>query len=99
MANIQALCWLRYDLRLADNPALTAAIKAGSTVAVYILDESTPRPLGGASRWWLHYSLQELQKTCAARNIPLILKRGDPSILIPALMKQSGAAEDRKSVV
>ncbi len=37
------IVWFRDDLRLADNPALAAAIARGSPlVAVYILDDETP---------------------------------------------------------
>ena len=57
--------WFRDDLRLSDNPALTAAIACGSPlVAVYILNDETPGSwrLGGAARWWLHHSLAALGK-------------------------------------
>jgi len=34
-----AIVWFRQDLRLADNPALLAAIESGRTILpVYILD-------------------------------------------------------------
>ena len=55
-----SLVWLRDDLRLADNPALRAAIDRDEPlVMLYVLDEESPgiRPLGGAARWWLHHSL------------------------------------------
>uniref|UniRef100_UPI0013A588FC deoxyribodipyrimidine photo-lyase n=1 Tax=Salmonella enterica TaxID=28901 RepID=UPI0013A588FC len=44
-----SIVWLRDDLRLADNPALTAAVTRGAPiVVVYLLDEVSPgiRPLG-----------------------------------------------------
>ncbi|MGB1157715.1 MAG: deoxyribodipyrimidine photo-lyase, partial [Alphaproteobacteria bacterium] len=47
-----ALVWFRHDLRLADNPALNAAVAwGGPVVCVYVLDDETPGPwaLGGAS--------------------------------------------------
>ena len=50
-----SLVWLRDDLRLADNPALRAAIDRDEPlVMLYVLDEESPgiRPLGGAARWW-----------------------------------------------
>lgn len=38
-----ALVWLRDDLRLADNPALRAAIDHGGDVTVvYVLDDESP---------------------------------------------------------
>jgi len=58
-----ALVWLRDDLRLADQPALSAAAASGRPVlCLYLFDngDSAGRALGGASRWWLHHSLAAL---------------------------------------
>jgi deoxyribodipyrimidine photo-lyase len=82
---VTALVWLRDDLRLADNPALTAATEGGRPVAVlYCLDEISPgiRPLGGAARWWLAGSLARLGEALAKRNVPLILKRGPAGAVV-----------------
>lgn len=73
------LVLFRDDLRVADNPALHAAVSSGNTVtALFVLDEVSPgiRPLGGASRWWLHESLQSLRSDLAELKIPLVLRRG-----------------------
>lgn len=76
----KVLYWLRQDLRLHDNPALTHAAKQGTVTPVFILDEST-RPLGGASKWWLHHSLQALQK-----HLPdLTFLQGNATEIIPTL--------------
>ena len=86
-----SLVWFRQDLRLSDNPALTHAAKLGSIVPVYVLDETPApagRPLGGASRWWLHHSLKALAKSLGG----LILLRGDPADVLPALIAQTGAS-------
>ncbi len=87
--------WLRDDLRLADNPALTAAAERGNPlVVVYVLDEvgSGIRPLGGASRWWLHHSLVALDASLRERGGSLVLRRGAASDVIPALVAELGAA-------
>lgn len=88
-----ALVWLRDDLRLADNPALSAAAAGGRPVSVvYVLDEGGGRrPLGGASRWWLHHSLAALSDRLGEFGVPLILRRGDPARVIPALAAEVGA--------
>ena len=55
--------WFRQDLRTHDLPGLAAAAATGRPlIACYILDDETPGDwrLGGASRWWLHHSLQAL---------------------------------------
>jgi deoxyribodipyrimidine photo-lyase len=48
-----ALVWLRDDLRIADNPALAAAVASRREIVVlFVLDDASPglRPLGGAAR-------------------------------------------------
>ncbi len=84
------IVWLRQDLRTADNPALSAAVKLGEVLPVYILDDATPppyRPPGAASRWWLHHSLAALEQRLGG----LHLLRGDPRRLLPELARRTGA--------
>lgn len=57
------IVWFRQDLRIADHPALLAAIETGQSILpVYILDDDNAgdHAMGGASRWWLHHSLKAL---------------------------------------
>ncbi|MDX6749624.1 deoxyribodipyrimidine photo-lyase [Geminicoccaceae bacterium 1502E] len=89
-----ALVWFRRDLRLADNPALVAAMRSGRPVlAVFVLDEESPggRPPGGASRWWLHHSLEGLAAALKERDVPLVLRRGPAEREIRALAAETGA--------
>ncbi len=86
--------WLRDDLRLADNPALTAAVERNApTVVVYLLDDVSPgiRPLGGASRWWLHHSLAALAASLEGIGGRLVLRRGAAADEIPRLVAETGA--------
>jgi deoxyribodipyrimidine photo-lyase len=86
-----AIVWLRDDLRLADNPALTAAAERGEPVVLlYLLEEGDEaiRALGAASRWWLHHSLSALAEST---NAHLVLKRGRAEQVIPALVAETGA--------
>lgn len=81
------LVWFRQDLRIADNPALHHAHQKGPVVGLYVLDETQgehARPLGAASRWWLHHSLESLAKDLGS----LILVRGDPLELVPKLARE-----------
>lgn len=60
------IVWFRQDLRLADNPALLEAVKKKHPIIpVYVLDDMNAGAwkMGGASRWWLHHSLQALQES------------------------------------
>ncbi len=90
-----ALVWLRDDLRLADQPALAAAIASGAPViCLYVFDEESPglRPLGGASRWWLHHSLKALEASFAAIGGRLDILRGRAGDLVPAVARAAGAS-------
>lgn len=93
MPSRPALLWFRQDLRLADNPALAAARKTGAPIIpVYILDESLAHPPGGASRWWLHHSLEALSAELEKLGAALILRRGAATEIIPALADETNAA-------
>jgi deoxyribodipyrimidine photo-lyase len=91
-----ALVWFCRDLRLADNPALTAAAGGGRPVLpVYVLDEAAAGRWapGGAARWWLHHSLAALAGALEARGAPLHLARGRAEVVLPALAQAADAAE------
>lgn len=80
-----SLVWFRDDLRLADNPALCAAVERGEpVVALFILDEESPgvRPLGGAARWWLHHSLASHGARLREHGVELVLRRGPSDRLV-----------------
>lgn len=81
-----SLYWFRDDLRLGDNPALAAAVAHGPVLCLYVLDEAQQRrQLGGASRWWLSRSLAALSSELQAKGGELVLMRGDPAEIIPAV--------------
>ncbi|MGI4959916.1 MAG: cryptochrome/photolyase family protein [Janthinobacterium lividum] len=89
-----ALLWLRQDLRLADNHALHAALaEADHVLPVFVLDQDAGRQWapGGASLWWLHHSLASLGSAYAKLGTRLILRRGDASVIIPELARETGA--------
>ena len=90
-----SIVWFRDDLRLADNPALWAAVDRGEpTVALYVLDEESPgiRPLGGASRWWLHHSLVSLAERLRERGVTLVLRRGAAERVVRQTVEEIGAS-------
>ena len=99
-ADPPVIFWFRQDLRLADNPGLTAAIATGRPVLpVYILDDEALGPWrpGGASRWWLHHSLVSLGKDLSrlaghadSRRV-LVLRREDTETALRSLIDQTGA--------
>lgn len=88
------LIWLRDDLRLDDNPALAAgAAGDGPLTVVYVLDEESPgiRPLGGATKWWLHHSLESLAADLKEAGNRLLLRRGRADRVIRDLAGETGA--------
>ncbi len=92
MSDERVVFWFRQDLRLTDNPAFTAAVKAGSVIPVYILDDvnAGQYKMGSASRVWLHYSLLALDKALEGK---LCLFVGDAKKVLTALLKQEGVKE------
>jgi deoxyribodipyrimidine photo-lyase len=88
------ILWFRQDLRLADNPALSAAAASKRPIiALYILDDVTPGrwAMGAASRWWLAGSLVSLARSLAARGLRLILRQGEAGKVLEALAHESKA--------
>ena len=88
------IVWFRQDLRLEDNPALTAAIHTGRPVIpLFIWDLSKqPWSLGAASRWWLHYSLISLKTELKEIGLNLILQQShSPLQVILSLAKETNA--------
>ena len=82
--------WFRQDLRLADNPALVDACGRGEIIPIYILDDENADSwkIGGASRWWLHHALEDLNRSL---NQGLQLYKGEASAILSVLAHQTGA--------
>lgn len=87
------IVWFRQDLRLHDNPALEYALRHGSMLPIYILDDESSEQwkLGGASRWWLHHSLKALAECLKHYGHQLQLFVGDPVRIIPSVIQQTKA--------
>ena len=86
------IVWFRQDLRLADNPALLAAGATGRPlIPLYIWDEAPAWPPGGASKWWLHGSLEKLAAALAKRGAPLTLRRGQAAAALDQVIAETGA--------
>ena len=61
-----AIMWFRRDLRIRDNAALLAAASGGRPVIPVYVASGLDR--GGASRWWLHHSLNSLDSALVNRR-------------------------------
>jgi deoxyribodipyrimidine photo-lyase len=90
-----AIVWFRRDLRLADNPALSAALRMHDAVLpiyVHAPDEEAPWQPGAASRWWLHHSLAALAADLARRGAGLHLAEGPSLDTLRRLVAATGAS-------
>ncbi|MEG3191189.1 cryptochrome/photolyase family protein [Lysobacter sp. D1-1-M9] len=89
-----ALVWFRNDLRLADNPALQAALEGGYVpVPVYIHapeEHGTWAP-GAASNAWRHRSLAALDADLVARGSRLRRFFGPSMASLQTLVAATGA--------
>jgi deoxyribodipyrimidine photo-lyase len=99
------LVWFHRDLRLADNPALTAAVASGRPVVpVYVHDDDGHDDDGhgggghggggrdgAAARWWLHHSLMALSQSLGILGTPLVVRRGSVPAVLDALVHETGA--------
>lgn len=94
MSTRPIVVWFRQDLRLTDNAALSKAVASGNPViALFVLDESTAGDwvLGGASKWWLHHSLESLAKDLSELGSKLILRRGRHASTVPDFVREVAA--------
>ncbi|HEY6448704.1 MAG TPA: deoxyribodipyrimidine photo-lyase [Acidobacteriaceae bacterium] len=83
------------DLRLADNPALAAAVATGLPVVpvfVWPLEaEAAAYAPGAATRWWLHQSLSRLEERLRAVGSRLVVRCGPEAETLMELAQESGA--------
>jgi len=89
------IVWFRADLRLSDNPALDWACKRKAAIIPVFFwapqEESIWAP-GGASKWWLHYSLVSLQHSLALLGSKLIVRAStDSQLSLVKLIEETGA--------
>ncbi|MEO9970808.1 MAG: deoxyribodipyrimidine photo-lyase [Hyphomonadaceae bacterium] len=90
------IIWFRNDLRLTDNPAIAEGVKTDAPlILLYILEPQTgaSRALGGASRVWLHHSLESLATDIKALGGELLLRSGESTDIIPQLIKETNASK------
>ncbi|KAM7253342.1 hypothetical protein ACFE04_025960 [Oxalis oulophora] len=77
-----SIVWFRRDLRVEDNPALAAGVRAGSVICVFIWapEEEGHYYPGRVSRWWLKNSLAHLDSSLRSLGTFLITKRSTDSV-------------------
>lgn len=89
-----ALWWIRRDLRLADNPALMAALQSADVIVpVFILDPNLLHsPYCGSKRLaFLFNGLRRLNESLLAKGSRLVLRYGKPVEALSQLVEESQA--------
>ncbi|WFE73274.1 deoxyribodipyrimidine photo-lyase [Roseinatronobacter sp. S2] len=84
--------WVRRDLRLADNPALHAAVSSGRPVIAVFVCDGLVETLGAAPRWRLGLGLEEFARNLERIGARLILRKGDAVEVLRDLVRQTGAS-------
>jgi deoxyribodipyrimidine photo-lyase len=71
--------WFRRDLRVADHPALTEAVRsARSVIPLFVLDERLMAEAAPARGWYLRRALAELSASLRERGSGLLIRAGAP---------------------
>ena len=82
--------WFRRDLRLDDSPALATAAAAGDRVVpLFVIDPRVLGPVGPNRRRFLAQALRDLDDQVGGR---LVVRRGDPARVVPALVTELRAS-------
>ena len=90
-----SIVWFRRDLRVEDNPALSAGVRSGPVVAVFIWapEEEGHYYPGRVSRWWLSQSLSHLDCSLRSLGTKLITKRSlDTVSTLIHIIQSTGAS-------
>lgn len=74
------------DFRLYDNPALFEAAQSGEVLPVYVQDKNFL--VGGASKWWLHHAITDVQKQLEVLGSILIIRKGNTQEEILSLIEE-----------
>jgi deoxyribodipyrimidine photo-lyase len=93
-ASSPILVWFRNDLRLADHPALEAALSTGRAIIpvfIWAPEEEAPWQPGAASRWWLHHSLVSLDASLRRKGSRLVVRQGPSLETLLAVAREMGA--------
>ncbi|MBE3637184.1 cryptochrome/photolyase family protein [Mangrovicoccus algicola] len=91
MGGKAVIWWVRKDLRLADNPCLSAALAAGGPVIPVAILDPLHDSWGAAPRFRWGLGLGRFAETLEQIGGRLILRRGDPLEILKELAEDCGA--------
>lgn len=91
---VTTVVWFRRDLRVADHPALHAAVeRGGAVVALFVADDGLlEAPVRSAARIWFYArTLEVLDQSLRDRGSGLLVRSGRPADVVPAVAREVGA--------
>jgi deoxyribodipyrimidine photo-lyase len=91
---MKTIWWIRRDLRLRDNQALTAALNHGDQVIpLFILDPTLQQSgyVGPQRLAFLYAGLADLDEALRQKGSRLIIRAGDPAEQLTQLVAATGA--------
>jgi deoxyribodipyrimidine photo-lyase len=86
-----SIWWIRRDLRLTDNLALQAALKAGLVIPVFILDPHLLSRTPARRQSFLFEGLHTLHKDLQERGSYLVIRKGHPFEVLRSLLTGTDA--------
>jgi deoxyribodipyrimidine photo-lyase len=91
MTDLPLILWFRRDLRLGDQPMLSAAVATGRPlVPVFLLDPET-EALGAAAKWRLGLAVAAFARALQSSGLRLVLRRGPALGILQQLVAETGA--------
>ena len=87
---MSSVMWFRRDLRLADNEALCAAAANGPVTPLFVIDPALFDRAGAAR---IVFMLRCLRALDQSMNRALVIRHGDPKVVVPAFAREVGATE------
>ena len=92
---MRSIIWFRRDVRLADNPALSAGVERGEVVPVFVIDPKLVQSerAGEKRVAWLVANLRTLDESLRERGSQLIVRRGDPASVIWKLAQETQSTQ------
>ena len=92
---MRSIIWFRRDLRLADNPALSAGVERGEVVPVFVIDPKLLQSDRTSEKRvaWLVANLRELDRSLRERGSQLIVRRGDPARVLWQLAQDTQSTQ------
>jgi deoxyribodipyrimidine photo-lyase len=88
-----SIIWFRRDLRLADNAALSAAIRQGEVIPAFVIDPALLNSdrVGAKRLAWLAANLRALDRSLRERGSQLVVRRGEPAAELIKLARETNA--------